>query len=85
MMADAGKVRVGTELITIVATGTFTQVKQFEELLIPIQGSNKLIHLKDIARVYRGYVEPQSTILRYDGQIGVGIGVSTKLGGCGLS
>ena len=81
MVADAGKVRVGSEFITIVATGTFTTVKQFEDLLIPIQGSNKTIHLKDIARVSRGYVEPQTTILRYDGQIGIGIGISTRLGG----
>ncbi len=81
MVADAGKVRVGTEFITIVATGTFTTVKQFENLLIPIQGSNKTIHLKDIATVSRGYVDPQTTILRYDGKIGIGIGISTRLGG----
>jgi len=81
MVADAGKVRVGTEFITIVATGTFTTVKQFEDLLIPIPGSEKHIFLKDIAKVSRGYVDPQTTILRYDGRIGIGIGISTRLGG----
>ncbi|MCP3943648.1 MAG: efflux RND transporter permease subunit [Desulfobacteraceae bacterium] len=81
MVADAGMVRVGTEFITIVATGTFTKVKQFEDLLIPIQGSEKTIRLKDIATIFRGYVDPQTTILRYDGRVGIGIGISTRLGG----
>jgi multidrug efflux pump subunit AcrB len=81
MVADAGKVRVGSEFIRIEATGTFTTVKQFENLLIPVPGSEKQIYLKDIALISRGYVEPQSTILRYDGRTGIGLGISTVSGG----
>lgn len=81
MVADAGKVRVGSEFIRIEATGTFTTVRQFENLLIPVPGSEKQIYLKDIALVKRGYVEPQTNILQYDGQPGIGIGISTVLGG----
>lgn len=81
MVADAGKVRVGTELITIQATGTFNTVRQFGDLLIPVAGSEKSIYLRDIAAIKRGYQEPARTILRYDGKPGIGIGISTRLGG----
>jgi multidrug efflux pump subunit AcrB len=81
MVADAGKVRVGSEFIRIEATGTFTNVKQFENLLIPVSGSEKQIYLKDISFISRGYVEPQATILRYDGRTGIGLGISTVSGG----
>jgi multidrug efflux pump subunit AcrB len=81
MVADAGKVRVGTELITIETTGTFLKVEQFNNLLLPIPGSQKHIYLKDIAGITRGYIEPPSTLMRYDGRPGIGIGISTRLGG----
>jgi multidrug efflux pump subunit AcrB len=81
MVAEAGKARIGSETIRIEATGTFTKVKQFENLRIPVPGSDKQIYLKDLALVSRRYVEPQSTILRYDGKIGIGIGISTVSGG----
>jgi multidrug efflux pump subunit AcrB len=81
MVTDAGKVRVGSELIRIEATGTFTSVKQFENLLIPLPDSEKQIYLKDLALVSRRYVEPPSAILRYDGHVGIGLGISTVSGG----
>ncbi len=81
LVAEAGKVRVGSELIRIEATGTFSTVKQFEDLLIPVSGSEKQIYLKDIATIKRGYITPRTTILRYDGKPGIGLGISTVSGG----
>ena len=37
--------------------------------------------LRDVARVERGYVDPQDRILRYDGNLAIGLGVSTVSGG----
>lgn len=45
-----------------------------------IQGSMQ-IHLRDVARIWRGYVEPQDTKIRYDGMPAIGFGISTVLGG----
>ncbi len=45
-----------------------------------MQGSMQ-IHLRDVARIWRGYVEPQDTKIRYDGMPAIGFGISTVLGG----
>lgn len=45
-----------------------------------LQGSMQ-IHLRDVARIWRGYVEPQDIKIRYDGMPAIGFGISTVLGG----
>lgn len=81
IVADAGRVQVGPEFIAIDPTGTFTTVKQFENLLISGEGKKSQIFLKDVATVRRGYVEPPVRVLRYDGHRAIGIGISTVKGG----
>ncbi len=44
------------------------------------QGSMQ-IHLRDVARIWRGYVEPQDIKIRYDGMPAIGFGISTVFGG----
>ncbi|MDH3213641.1 MAG: efflux RND transporter permease subunit, partial [Myxococcales bacterium] len=78
--ADAGRVKVGPEFITIVPTGLITSLEDFESLLIA-PGSERQIYLRDVARVWRDYVEPPSTVLRYDGEAAIGMGISTVSGG----
>jgi len=68
LVADAGRVKVGPEFITIDPTGGIYSVEQFESIL-------------DVAEVKRGYVEPPGTLIRYDGKPGIGIGISTAAGG----
>ncbi len=79
-VSDAGRVKVGREFITIKPTGGVTTVEQFNSIVIS-RGSDKQIYLRDIARVWRGYVEPQKTILSYDGSLAIGLGISTVSGG----
>jgi len=79
-VTDAGRVRVGTEFISIEPTGTFTAIEQFESLLIT-GGEGAQLYLRDVATVRRGYVEPQGNLIRYDGRQGIGLGISTVSGG----
>ncbi|MEH0018248.1 MAG: efflux RND transporter permease subunit [Desulfobacter sp.] len=81
MVADAGRVRVGPESIRMESTGTFTRADQFENLLIPVPGSQKQVFLRDIARISREYAEPDTALLNYDGRAGIGLGISTVSGG----
>ena len=78
--ADAGKIKMGTEYIAIYPTGIFKSEKDFNDLLISSKGG-KLIFLKDVATVRRGYVEPPVNILRFNGKPALGIAISTVLGG----
>jgi len=80
VVTNAGKVKVGSEFITMSPTGGVTTVKQFESILIS-GGGKQQIYLRDVATVRRGYVEPQDVLLRYDGQQAIGLGISTIAGG----
>jgi multidrug efflux pump subunit AcrB len=79
-VANAGRVQVGPEFITITPTGGITSVEQFDSILIS-GGGAKQIYLRDVANVRRGYVEPQSNLIRYDGNESIGLGISTVSGG----
>lgn len=81
LVADAGRVQVGPEFITVDPTGSFESIADIEDMLIRggLQGGN--IYLRDVADVRRGYVDPPSSVLRYDGHDAVGLGISTVSGG----
>ncbi|MDJ0788030.1 MAG: efflux RND transporter permease subunit [Myxococcota bacterium] len=80
-VSDAGRVRVTPEYIAIEPTGIVTDVTQFED--IPISGieSNEQIFLRDIATIRRDYLDPPSSLIRYDGTAAIGLGISTVSGG----
>ena len=80
VVTNSGRVNVGKEFITIQPTGGLTEVEQFGELIIRGEGGQQIL-LRNIADVHRGYVEPQTTILRYDGKLSIGLGISTVSGG----
>ncbi len=81
IVADAGQVQVGSEFITISPGGLVTSVKDLGSLLIQGEAGGAQIYLKDLAQIKRGYVEPPSTRLRYDGSVAIGMGISTVADG----
>jgi multidrug efflux pump subunit AcrB len=81
IVSNAGRVRVGKEYIAIEPTGTFDSVEEIEKLLITGHESGQQIYLRDIATVRRGYMEPPVRILRYDGNVAIGFGISSVQGG----
>ncbi len=80
VVAGAGRVKVGREFITINPTGAIKTVEQFESILIS-GGGEQQIYLRDVANVRRGYIEPQTNLIRYDGAQAIGLGISTVSGG----
>jgi multidrug efflux pump subunit AcrB len=80
LVTNSGRVRVGSEFITIEPTGGLSAVEQFEELIIRGSGGQQIL-LRDVATIHRDYVDPQNTILRFDGKLSIGLGISTVAGG----
>ena len=80
VVTDTGRVLVGPEFIKLSPTGEFRSVEQFETLLIRARGEQQ-IFLRDVAAVRRGYVDPQTESIRYDGRPGIALGISTVSGG----
>jgi len=79
--ANAGRVEVGSELLWIHPTGEFQSVESFENLLLSEEGASQQIFLRDVATVRRGYQDPPTNLLRYDGHQAIGFGISTRTGG----
>ncbi len=80
LVYNAGSARVGPEWVELVPTGEFTSEKQFEDLLISASG-DRLVYLKDLAEIKRGYKEPPSSMLFYNGKPAIGMSFSTVEGG----
>ena len=81
--ASAGHISLGPDYLAVHPTGEYKSEQEFGDLLISAKGptSDRLVYLRDVAKIVRGYQEPATTILRYDRVPGVGLGISTVLGG----
>ena len=80
LVTNSGRVVVDKEFITLNPTGEIKNVEQFGTILLTGSGAEQ-IYLRDVARVWRGYVEPQTSLIRYDGKAAIGLGISTVAGG----
>jgi len=80
LVSDAGKVVVGTDYIPIQPSGEFTSVEQFGDLLIN-NDPNKLIYLRDVAKITRGYKDPPVYIQRFNSKPALALGISCVEGG----
>jgi len=79
--ADAGHMTIGSEYIPVNPTGEFKSEQEFGNLLISRRGEDQLVYLRDVANITRGYQEPPTSLLRYDGVPAIGIAISTVEGG----
>ncbi|MGF1508006.1 MAG: efflux RND transporter permease subunit [Myxococcota bacterium] len=80
-VAPAGKIRVGQEYLPVIPTGVVPSADQLGDILLRGALSRGQIYLRDVAKVQRGYVDPPSKLLRFDGHQAIGIGISTVSGG----
>jgi multidrug efflux pump subunit AcrB len=79
-VTDSGRVIVGPDFVAIEPTGVAQSVAHFESILIS-RGIGKEVYLGDVATIRRGYLEPPSSLIRYDGALAIGFGISTVPGG----
>ena len=78
-MTPAGSVDTASDRIYLRVSGDFDSVESIRE--IGIRANNRQFRLGDIARVYRGYADPPSLKMRYQGQEAIGLAVSMAKGG----
>ena len=82
--AAAGSIRIGDKYIRISPAGKLASVDDLGDLLVVHageDGTRTSIRLKEIATIRRGYDDPPSSILRYNGHPCIGLGISTVSGG----
>jgi multidrug efflux pump subunit AcrB len=86
LVTNSGRVKVGSEFITLDPTGGIKTVEQLGSILISDEISmggagSRQFYLRDVARIWRDYVEPQDNMIYYDGMPAIGLGISTVSGG----
>jgi multidrug efflux pump subunit AcrB len=72
---------VGDQHIAIDPTGSFSSPEEMLELVIGSDRTGRQLFLRDVASIERSYQDPPRRLLRYDGQPGIGLGISTVQGG----
>jgi multidrug efflux pump len=78
-VTPSGVIEAGPERVSIRVTGQFTSEKSLEDVNLRVDG--RFFRLTDIAKVSRGYVDPPTTIFRYNGQDAIGLAIGMKPNG----
>lgn len=79
LVQKSGSVDVNTEYMRITPTGEFVSEDFIRDLYIG--GEDGLVRLGDVAEVKRGYQEPPRNLMRFNGDVCIGMGISTIDGG----
>ncbi len=80
-VTSSGNVNVGSRRVVIDPSGEIDSISAIENLLITTGSDDKVIFLKDIAKIYRTYSTPSDKIIRYNGKPAIALGVSNVTGG----
>ncbi len=80
-VVPAGEVDIGTQRLTIRPSGSIDSVEAIENLLVDTTNEGRLIYLRDVANVWRGYQDPPTKLYRFNGEPAIAMGVSGILGG----
>jgi len=81
IILPGGDLQTEYEKIVFEPTGNFSSVDELRRTLIDLPGSNSLVRVEDILDIQRGYVDPPSSMTRYNGQPALMLAVSLKEGG----
>ena len=77
---SAGTIQSPQDVVQVRVGGQFTDVEQLRAM--PIRGSSgNQLRLADIAEVRRGYIDPPSVKVRFQGKEVIGLGISMAKGG----
>ncbi|MEM8935937.1 MAG: efflux RND transporter permease subunit [Pseudomonadota bacterium] len=79
-VVSAGDIRLGERRVEISPTGSIDSLEAIKGLLVSTSTDGRVTYLSDIADVYRGYEDPPSQMIRYDGEPALAIGISNITG-----
>jgi multidrug efflux pump len=78
-VVPAGTVEGDEQRVALRVTGEFDSVESIAN--IGIQAGDRRLRLGDIARVYRGYVDPVSSKMHFNGKEAIGVTIAMRDGG----
>ena len=81
IIIPGGSINTDDEKLVLEPSGNFESIDELKKTIIGIPGRSDTIFLSDIAKVYRGYVDPPKTKMRSNSRRAIALGVSLKEGG----
>ena len=78
-LVPGGSFETRADKVFVRVSGDFRSVDHVRETVITANGN--LLRIGDIARVYRGYIDPPTLMFRYQGLPALGLAVSLRKGG----
>lgn len=81
IVTPGGDVTSGNEMIVLEPTGSFESVDEIRRTVVSLPGKTELLYLRDIANVYRGYVDPPTFKVRSSGVPALALAVNLREGG----
>lgn len=80
MVSNAGAITVGHEYIRFHPTGELRDVEELGELVVSLPGEQRLIRLRELADIRRGYQEIPNNVYLHDARQAIALGVSFTSG-----
>ena len=77
----AGSLTSNGMRIPVMPTPNVNSFNDLKNLQVGIGDNHTVLHLQDIATIKRGYQEPASMLMRYNGERAIGFGISNVTGG----
>lgn len=87
ILSSGGNVLSGKERIALEPSGNFESVEDLRKTVVQLpdnsgrNSASRLVSLGDIANIYRGYVDPPSSLSRANGASAMAIGIALREGG----
>ncbi|WP_422459383.1 efflux RND transporter permease subunit [Endozoicomonas sp. ALB115] len=81
LVAVAGSLATDAMRIPVIPSASVHSFTDLKNLQVGVGENNAVLRLGDIADVTRGYREPASMLMRYNGERAIGFGISNVTGG----
>jgi len=81
IIASGGKINLGSEKIVLEPTGNFQTLDDLKSTLLVLPESQDIVNLEDIVHIIRGYKDPPSSIMHFNGETCIGLAISMREGG----
>lgn len=79
LVRPAGVIRTGEEAMAVRVSGAFTGEQDILDVNFVVQG--RMLRLRDVATVRRGYADPPQPLFRVNGREALGLAIAMKDGG----
>ncbi len=81
IVSPGGNIDTGDEILVLEPSGNFETIDDLRQTVINLPGSRDLLLLRDVAEIYRGYVDPPESKVRVSGVQGLALAISMREGG----